>query len=382
MKYRKFGNLGWEVSELGLGSEQLDGKSYNIVEEVIHECLEQGINIMDLFMPGKEIRTNIGRALGSRRKDMYIQGQIGSCDLNEQYDITRDLDITKRYFDELLSSLGTDYIDLGMLFFIDTDKDFNDIFNSKIIDYALDLKNQGVIRALGFTSHDPLTAIKVVNTGLVDAMMFSINLAFDMTPAKVNTLTNLKSSFKESEYSGIDNVIAELYSLCENKNIPITVMKAFGAGRLLNKDLTPFHKPMTVAQCIHYALTRPGVKSVLAGYSSKQEVIDAMKYFDMSDEEKDYSEFGKAYNGKFKGNCLYCSHCLPCPSNIDIAELHRQLDIAKLDVKNIPELIKENYNSLDNHGSDCIKCGSCESKCPFSVPVMENMDKAVEIFGK
>ncbi|WP_429144474.1 4Fe-4S binding protein [Anaerotaenia torta] len=32
------------------------------------------------------------------------------------------------------------------------------------------------------------------------------------------------------------------------------------------------------------------------------------------------------------------------------------------------------------HGSDCIKCGSCESKCPFSVPVMVNMDKAAEIF--
>ena len=29
----------------------------------------------------------------------------------------------------------------------------------------------------------------------------------------------------------------------------------------------------------------------------------------------------------------------------------------------------------------CIACGSCEQRCPFGVPVMENMRRAAEVFG-
>ena len=46
-----------------------------------------------------------------------IQGHIGSTDVNEQYDISRDLPTAKRYFERLLQIFG--YIDFGMMFFIE-----------------------------------------------------------------------------------------------------------------------------------------------------------------------------------------------------------------------------------------------------------------------
>ena len=33
----------------------------------------------------------------------------------------------------------------------------------------------------------------------------------------------------------------------------------------------------------------------------------------------------------FAGNCVYCSHCQPCPVGIDIAAVNKYLDIARLD---------------------------------------------------
>ncbi len=30
----------------------------------------------------------------------------------------------------------------------------------------------------------------------------------------------------------------------------------------------------------------------------------------------------------------------------------------------------------------CIRCGVCETRCPFHVPIRENMKQAAEIFGK
>ncbi len=42
-------------------------------------------------------------------------------------------------------------------------------------------------------------------------------------------------------------------------------MKAFGGGDLLDAELSPAGVALTVNQCIHYALSRPGVALVLAG---------------------------------------------------------------------------------------------------------------------
>jgi predicted aldo/keto reductase-like oxidoreductase len=199
--------------------------------------------------------------------------------------------------------------------------------------------------------------------------------------------------------SGVDNVLdymgdnafgyektldperAALYQLCEQKGVAITVMKTLGAGKLLSKEHTPFSKPLTVGQCIHYALTRPAVVSALLGYSSGAEVLEAVKYLDMSDEERDYSAILEQYQGSFKGNCVYCNHCLPCPSNINIASVNKYLDIAVLNEAKIPPSIVQHYKSLEQHGSDCIGCGSCEKRCPFSVPVIKNMERAAALFG-
>lgn len=57
----------------------------------------------------------------------------------------------------------------------------------------------------------------------------------------------------------------ELYETCQRLGVGITVMKAFGGGDLLSEKLSPAGKALTVHQCLHYALTRPAVATVLAG---------------------------------------------------------------------------------------------------------------------
>ncbi|MDL2310061.1 aldo/keto reductase [Parabacteroides sp. OttesenSCG-928-B22] len=375
MEYRKIGKTGLSASVIGLGSEHLDGKPYAVVEETIHAALDQGINIMDLFMPGDEVRKNIGKALGNRRKEVIIQGHIGSVDLSEQYDISRDLPTCQRYFEQLLKHLGTDYIDVGMLFFIDSDEALEQIFTNGIVDYALELKRQGVIRAIGTSSHNPVVARKLLETGVVDLMMFSINPAFDMTPAGTDVLTTMEE-LSEQQYVTIDPVRADLYKYCEQQEIAITVMKTLSGGRLLSPKHSPFKKAMSVTQCIHYALTRPGVVSTMIGCQSAKQVEEAVAYLQTTEQERDYMEIISGYRGEGSGQCVYCNHCQPCPVNIDIAMVNKYLDIARLDTTQIPPSIKQHYRSLPANGADCIACGSCEDKCPFSVSIIRNMEQA------
>ena len=121
--------------------------------------------------------------------------------------------------------------------------------------------------------------------------------------------------------------------------------------------------------------------SVLIGCATEAQVLEAVGYLGASEEERDYSAVIREYQGSMRGSCVYCSHCLPCQSQIDIASVNKYLDIALLDEKNIPPATAAHYRALEHHGSECIDCGSCEERCPFAVPVARNMHKAATLFG-
>lgn len=76
-----------------------------------------------------------------------------------------------------------------MLFFIDSAEDFSSVFESDLLEYAQQLKRKGTIRAIGASSHNPVTARRVVESGVVDLLMFSVNPAFDMMPPETDLET-------------------------------------------------------------------------------------------------------------------------------------------------------------------------------------------------
>jgi predicted aldo/keto reductase-like oxidoreductase len=267
-----------------------------------------------------------------------------------------------------------------MMFFIDSEDDYKNVFETEFVTYAETLKKNGDIHHIGFSSHNPETAIKAIQTGVPEMMMFSINPAFDMLPSELYVFDHFEKDSVAELFRGIDPKRAALYKLCAQKQIGITVMKSLGAGKLISSEHTPYAQPMTVAQCLHYALSRPAVASVLPGCKTAAEMNDVLGYFNICDAEKDYSAILSGIRNDFKGSCVYCNHCLPCPAEIDIAAVNKYLDIARLDKANVPPSIRSHYNSLAHKGSDCIACGSCEGRCPFGVKIIENMAEAADLF--
>ena len=83
------------------------------------------------------------------------------------------------------------------------------------------------------------------------------------------------------------------------------------------------------------------------------------------------------------GRCMYCNHCLPCPQHIDVAAVHKYLDLAEAgEGLSVPATVAAHYEALPVTAGECIACGSCEKNCPFGVPVIENMARATRLFGK
>jgi len=124
------------------------------------------------------------------------------------------------------------------------------------------------------------------------------------------------------------------------------------------------------------------VAAVMVGMQRISDVESAAAYENLSDAERDHSE-ALASLGMFQagGRCMYCNHCLPCPARIDIAAVNKYLDLVLLDGRPA-DSVKQHYLSLDNTTEACIRCGACEKRCPFQVPVTDRMQRAAEIFGK
>jgi predicted aldo/keto reductase-like oxidoreductase len=268
-----------------------------------------------------------------------------------------------------------------MMFFIDSEQDYKNVFETEFVTYVQQLKANGDIRHIGFSSHNPHTAMRVINTGVPEMMLFSINPAFDMLPSENYVFDYSDKGFGSDLFRGIDPVRAELYKLCDQKGVGITVMKPFGGGKLLLPEHSPYSKALTVPQCIHYALSRPAVASVLNGCKTGAEMREALRYLETTDEERDYVAILSDKRNDFTGNCVYCGHCQPCPSEIDIATVNKYLDIARLDPANVPPSIRSHYQSLAHRGHECIACGSCEARCPFGVKIIDNMAEADKLLG-
>ncbi len=380
MKYRRLGKTELMVSEIGLGAEWLERHNYEECKAIIDRAGELGINILDCWMCEPNVRTNIGKALAGQRDRWFIQGHIGSTWQDGQYVRTRDVERCREAFEDLLRRLQTDYIDLGMIHFIDQDSDWDAAMHGPYIEYVRELKANKKIRHIGMSTHNPAMAKKAVESGIVEMLLFSINPAFDLLPPTDN-LDNYFADNYQEEWSGIDPARTELYMLCEQHDVGLTVMKPYAGGRLFDEKRSPFGVALTPVQCIHYCLTRPAVAAVMAGYDTPEHVEQAVAYETATDKEKDYATVlaNAPYHTFGQGECTYCGHCKPCPVHIDIAMVNKYYDLASMQPE-VPATVKAHYLALEHHAKECIECHGCETRCPFGVNIAERMKKTAELF--
>ena len=382
MKYRELGNTGLLVSEIGLGCESFAEDGYRNTKKLLDEAQSQGINYFDLYASDPKLRASVGDALKGRRENFIIQSHVCSVWKDGQYKRTRKIEEVKAGMEEMLSLLQTDYIDVGMIHYVDTMKDWQEIVEGPVLDYVKELKENGTIRHIGLSSHNPEVALAAVRSGVVEVLMFSVNPCYDLQPAS----EDVEELWAEKNYEGhlvnMDPERQELYETCQRLGVGVTVMKAFGGGDLLDEKLSPAGKALTVIQCLHYALTRPAVATVLSGAHSVEQLRESIAYENASEEEKDYAPaFASFPNISWEGHCMYCSHCAPCPKKIDVASVTKFLNLARAQGQ-VPETVREHYEVLEHHAGECIRCGACATRCPFHVPIMENMREAEELFGK
>lgn len=169
-------------------------------------------------------------------------------------------------------------------------------------------------------------------------------------------------------------------------------MKPFGGGKLLRKDRTvkvsatqmggeareiKKAQPITAVQCLAYALAQVGATTTVPGCKNVDQLRETLAYVQAAEEEKDFSTILADFQQYENGECVYCNHCLLCPSAIDIGQTLRFLDMAQ---QRVTTELKAAYNAFSAKASDCTECKACETRCPFGVNVIPKMQQAVALF--
>jgi predicted aldo/keto reductase-like oxidoreductase len=381
MKLRRLGKTELMVSEVGFGGEWLERHSTEECAALLDHAEKAGINILDCWMSEPKVRSNIGLALEGKRERWFIQGHVGSTWQDGQYVRTREADKCREAFEDLLARLRTDYIDLGMIHYVDRVDDWESIQSGPYMDYIRELKASGKIRHLGLSTHNPVIGLLAAESGLVEMILFSINPAFDLMPP-TDDIDRYFAEEYDGSLAGIDPARAEFYKRCEQLDVGLTVMKPFAGGRLFDEKRSPFGVALSPVQCIHYCLTRPAVASVLCGYDTLEQIDAAAAYETAPEAEKDYgSVLAGAPHHAYKGGCTYCGHCKPCPAEIDIAMVNKLYDLAVMQ-REVPASVRQHYADLRHGAAECLGCRQCESRCPFGVPVSRRMAEAAALFGK
>lgn len=364
MKYRINQRTGDKISEIGMGSAYLPEADFDVAIKTLRTAYEGGINYFDLAAGSNRAFSMWGEALSDVRSQVLYQIHFGADYTKGTYGWSLNLDTIKRSVEWQLKTLKTDYIDYGFIHCQDEFSDWETYKKNGVFAYIQRLKEQGTVHHLGMSSHTPQVIHRILDEAPVDMLMFSVNPAYD---------------YGHGEYAnGSVDERAEVYRRCQREGIGISVMKPFSGGQLLKADQSPFGVAMTEYQCIHYALDRPGVLTVLPGAQSVEEVRRLLAYESVTDDEKDYSAISTLTPSEAVGKCVYCNHCKPCPIGLDIGLINKYYDLAKAG----DALAEEHYRTLQKNAANCIGCSHCDRRCPFHVKQSTRMRKIAAWFDQ
>jgi len=263
-----------------------------------------------------------------------------------------DAETCQRSFESVLAQVGNDYVEVGMLTLVGVLEGSEEV--QRALECLQHFKEQGRIGYIGMSSHGISQHMIDVNSGLIDVLMIPINL------------TDLIKPGSEEKRA--------LYQACVKKGVGLVAMKPYWGGGLLSQGITP-------TQCLAYVLFHP-VSTTVPGISNVEHLQAALHYLEATDGEKDYHPAVGHLPAVWRGVCLNCNHCLPCPQGIFIGEIIQYAYIyAGLPSKSWTfDELSRNYATFEVKASECTECGVCMERCPFEVDIITRMREVAEIF--
>lgn len=327
------GSTGITVNKNGFGALPIQRISFEETAKLIRKAFDAGITFFDTARYYSDSEEKLGQVLPEIRDKVFIATKTGAQDAETFW---KDLETS-------LKNLKTDYIDIYQFHnpaFVPKPGD-----ESGLYDAALKAKEQGKIRHIGITNHRLSVANEAIESGLYETLQFPFC------------------------YLATDKDI-ELVRKCKEHNMGFIAMKALSGG-LINNSKAAY------AFLAQYDNVLP-----IWGVQRESELDEFISYIPnppkMNDEinaiiQKDRDEL----LGEF---CRGCGYCMPCPVGIEINNAARM----SLMLRRAPSKawLSDDWQRKMKLIEECLHCGKCKGKCPYSLDTPTLLEKNYEDYKK
>jgi predicted aldo/keto reductase-like oxidoreductase len=356
LQKRRLGRTNLQVSIVGFGGTWISELTVPGAVSVVERAFDLGINYFDTAKLDGDSEEKIGRALQGVRDQCVIATKTGSRTKEESIED----------FKCSLKRLKTDKLDIIQLHGIDDEKTLSKAMSADgSLQTCKEARKQGFVDFIGITGHRPRVLVKAVESGEFDTVLVPFNVVTrqaleDLLPAAkahdVGVIVMKPLSAKTS------TLITCLY----NPSLSL-VSDEPELRALLGKN-----SDAMVDNALRYVLSQD-ISTVIPGLKSIHEVETAAKaaekYTGLTAQEINHFNFNLGAN-----YCRDCGQCLPCPKNINIAAILRFQTL--YEVYKLKVWAKKLYNGLEVKVDKCIKCGLCETKCPYKLSIVSMLEKA------
>jgi len=185
VKYRKFSDLGWNVSEVGLGCWQIGGSWGDVsdrdAKQILKEALDRGINFFDtsdMYGDGRSEKF-LAELIKSTSEKIFVTTKSGRRWRGTNYSRGYKQKHIEEFVDRSLINLGIDYIDLLQLHCPPSE-----ICSRKETYEMMDgIVKKGKIAYYGLTVHKLSDAIEAIKFPNVKSIQIVFNI-FRQKPAE------------------------------------------------------------------------------------------------------------------------------------------------------------------------------------------------------
>ena len=212
MKARKFGSIGWQVSEVGLGCWAMGADwgdvSEDSAKEILKTSFDNGVNFFDtadVYGDGRSERF-VGEFINSTSERIYVATKAGRRINPHEAFGYYDKDLMESFVDRSLKNLNIETIDLLQMHCPPTAAYFNDQ-TYEMLDY---LVNKGKIQHYGFSVESVEQAMECIKRPNTKSVQIIFNM-LRLKPAE------------------------EFFKLAKEKNIAIIVRVPLASGLLTGK---------------------------------------------------------------------------------------------------------------------------------------------------
>lgn len=369
--------LGKEIPKLGFGLMRLPmlGEEVDVeqTKQMVDKFLEAGFTYFDTaygYIGGKS-----EEAIKTALVDRYPREKFQLATKLPAWAGPTTAEEAKAMLQTSLQRTGAGYFDFYLLHNCGDDRTAAfDRFG--IWDYALEMKEKGLLKHVGFSFHDKADVLEEI-----------------LQKHPEMEFVQLQINYVDWESESVQS--RKCYEVARKYNKPVIIMEPVRGGSLaimppqvqqVFKEAEPENSVASWA--VRYCASLEGIVTVLSGMSTEEQLNDNVSYMENfrplnEGERATVQKVVDILNSLPTIPCTACKYCVDgCPQKINVPGIFKAMN--DLTLYNNEVTARRSYDNAVGEGGkagDCIQCGACEAHCPQKIEIIETLKKAAETFA-